>query len=302
MAIYSIWRANNPAFVAAVDAEGTQASLTNDLRIHCSPWPTKSCVLLTQIKVFLPVQNILMRIPTISGIIDRRILANYRVDPTCMAAQLPPPFRPQIVNGFAVGGICLIRLKQVRPKLLPVRWGLSSENAAHRIAVEWESEGKLRQGVYIPRRDSNSILNSLVGGKIFPGLHHRARFTVVESSRRHSVRMKSDDGTVTVDVSGTVADTFPNGSVFESLIKASDFFAQGSLGYSDTTTLGRFDGLELKCDTWQVEPLDVDSIQSSFFEDSTRFPAGSVEFDCALLMRDIVHEWRGHPDLCCPPK
>jgi hypothetical protein len=48
--------------------------------------------------------------------------------------------------------------------------------------------------------------------------------------------------------------------------------------------------------------LDVDKIQSSYFEDPSRFPSGSVEFDCALLMRDIVHEWHGRPDLCCPPE
>jgi hypothetical protein len=70
-----------------------------------------------------------MRLPAISGVIDRRILANYRVDPDCMAAALPRPFRPQLVDGYAIGGICLIRLKRVRPKLLPIPWGIGSENA-----------------------------------------------------------------------------------------------------------------------------------------------------------------------------
>ena len=47
-----------------------------------------------------------------------------------------------------------------------------------------------------------------------------------------------------------------------------------------------------------VESLAVDRIESSFFEDSKLFPAGSVEFDCALLMRNIDHEWHGRPTLC----
>lgn len=100
-----------------------------------------------------------MRLPTISGIIDRRILANYRVDPEQMAGVLPKPFRPQIYNGYAIGGICLIRLKNIRPNFLPLPWGLNSENAAHRIAVEWDVDGETKQGVYIPRRDTNSVLN-----------------------------------------------------------------------------------------------------------------------------------------------
>jgi len=56
-----------------------------------------------------------MRLPEIHGIIDRRILANYRVDAEVAAALLPAPFRPKLIHGFAVAGICLIRLKQLRP-------------------------------------------------------------------------------------------------------------------------------------------------------------------------------------------
>jgi hypothetical protein len=33
-------------------------------------------------------------------------------------------------------------------------------------------------------------------------------------------------------------------------------------------------------------------MESSFFDDRNRFPAGSIEFDSALLMRGIKHEWR----------
>ena len=105
-----------------------------------------------------------MKIPTIRGIIDRRILANFRIGADRMAAALPAPFVPQLHQGWAVGGICLIRLKQVRPNFLPLPWGLQSENAAHRIAVQWESNGQTQQGVYIPRRDTNSRVNAWVGG------------------------------------------------------------------------------------------------------------------------------------------
>ena len=240
-----------------------------------------------------------MRLPAISGIIDRRILANYRIDPTCMAAALPDPFRPQTVNGYAIGGICLIRLKSVRPKLFPIPWGIGSENAAHRIAVEWDVNGQTRQGVYIPRRDTSSILNSIAGGRVFPGIHHHAQFTVVEGGEYDSVTMASDDGVANVQVSGSVDEAIPDSSVFNSLKSASEFFENGSLGYSDTNADGKFDGLELQCKNWHVDSLKIDSVQSSYFENQSRFPSGSIEFDCALLMRDIVHEWHGRPDLCC---
>ena len=79
----------------------------------------------------------------------------------------------------------------------------------------------------------------------------------------------------------------------------SDFFKAGSLGYSPASRPGEFDGLELRAANWRVEALDVNSIQSSFFSDTNRFPAGSIEFDCALLMRDIRHEWHGQQPICC---
>src|SRR5262245_54748433 len=106
-----------------------------------------------------------MQIPVIHGLIHRRILANYQVDPEVLVQVLPPPFRPKIINGVGIAGICLIGLRQVRPQLISGNFGLSSENAAHRIAVEWTDNGVTREGVYIPRRDTSSWLNTFMGGR-----------------------------------------------------------------------------------------------------------------------------------------
>jgi hypothetical protein len=241
-----------------------------------------------------------MRIPVIQGVIERRILANYRVAPERIASLLPKPFRPQLFQGFAIAGICLIRLKKVRPKFLPLPIGIGSENAAHRIAVEWDVDGELRQGVYIPRRDSSSVLNAFAGGTLFPGEHHLAKFDVIETPYTMSVTAQSKDGKMHVHVSGKVSAELPETSLFPSLEAASEFFAKGSLGYSVTSEPGRFDGLELRCATWKVEPLSVEQIKSSFFDDRALFPEGSIQFDCALLMRDIQHEWHGREDICQP--
>lgn len=240
-----------------------------------------------------------MKLPGLRGTIDRRILANYRIDPSVMKRFLPEPFRPKIVNGFAIGGICLIRLKAIRPRFFPFRWGLSSENAAHRIAVEWEADGKSHEGVFIPRRDTSSLLNTLVGGRIFPGLHHRASFAVKESNASISVDMNSADGETRVLVCGTVTEIFPQTSIFGSISEASDFFKRGALGYSVTRINGNYDGLELRCRDWHMETLEVEQIESSFFDDRVRFPANSIQFDCALLMRKIEHEWHRREELCC---
>jgi hypothetical protein len=241
-----------------------------------------------------------MKIPVIKGTIDRRILVNYRIQPEIMAKQLPRPFRPKLIHGFAMGGICLIRLKHIRPSFVPWQIGIGSENAAHRIAVQWDSDQGIREGVFIPRRDTNSFLNSFAGGRIFPGVHHRASFYVQESDTDFQIQLQSEDRVTQVHVTGRIGSDLPRQSIFGSLNQASEFFENGSLGYSATRNQNHFDGLELQCVNWQLEPLDVSHLKSSFFDDTDRFPKGSIEFDCGLLMRNIQHQWHGQGELVCP--
>jgi hypothetical protein len=236
-------------------------------------------------------------LPRIQGIIRRRLLVNFRVDPEVLQRQLPSPFRPKLHHGSGIAGICLIRLEHIRPKGLPAFLGLSSENAAHRIAVEWDEDGEGREGVYIPRRDTGSRLNELAGGRLFPGEHHRARFTVSESPERIELHMRSNDGATKVDLAASIAGGLPKTSGFANIGEASAFFEGGSLGYSATGDRARLDGIRLKTLSWTVEPLAVDFVQSSFFDDPVKFPAGSASFDCALLMRNIAHEWHAAKEM-----
>lgn len=223
----------------------------------------------------------------IHGIIRRRLLVNFRVDPRAIAPLLPPRFAPKLHEGQAVAGICLIRLEEIRPRGFPRIVGFSSENAAHRIAVTWD--GGAREGVFIPRRDTGSLFNRLAGGRIFPGEHQRAHFDVDDSGDRIALRMHSADGGVRVEVDARVAPVLTPGSIFASVGDASRFFEGGSIGYSATSDGDRLDGLALRTHEWKVEPLAVNRVYSSFFES---LPA---TFDCALLMRKIAHEWEPVP-------
>jgi hypothetical protein len=233
-----------------------------------------------------------MRLPTVHGIIRRRLLVNFRVDPAIVARLLPAPFRPKLHNGWAVAGICLIRLEQIRPKRFPRLVGLSSENAAHRIAVQWDEAGAAREGVYIPRRDTGSLMNHLAGGRVFPGEHHRARFDIEDTPERVALDMRSADGSVRVRVAGRPAVALPPTSIFADLDVASGFFEPGSVGFSATASGRRLDQVVLTTHGWSVSPLAIEEVTSSWFDDPARFPPGSATFDCALLMRNIAHEWR----------
>ncbi|MFI9408144.1 DUF2071 domain-containing protein [Nocardia sp. NPDC052316] len=238
-----------------------------------------------------------MRPPQMSSVVERRLLVNYRVAPEVAASLVPPPLRPQLVGGFAVAGLCLIRLGQFRPSRLPGWIGLRSENAAHRIAVEWDGPQGRSTGVYIARRDSGSMINALAGGRLFPGEHSLARFDVRETAKDLHVAFASPDQTISVSVDVRIAERFQDSELFTDLAQASDFFRRGSAGFSATRGGLRLDGLELRTNSWHVEPLEINSVRSTVFDDPDRFPPGSAVLDCALLMREVPVTWRPLPPL-----
>lgn len=237
-----------------------------------------------------------MKIPSLQGIIKRRILVNYRADAQAIQKILPLQFRPKLHEGKAIAGICLIHLEHIRPKFAPEFVGLSSENAAHRIAVEWQNaDGKFQEGVYIPRRDTDSSINSILGGTLFSGEYHRADFAISENENTIDFAMQSADKKVSVKLKGKIPARFPENSVFSSLNEASKFFEKGFLGYSAGSDENRLDGIVLEIKDWKVAPLRIEFVESSFYNDETIFPRGSIEFDHALLMQNAVHEWHSAP-------
>lgn len=236
-----------------------------------------------------------LQLPVIQGLIDRRMLVNFRVSPDVIGRLLPGPFQPRLIHGYAMAGICLIRLREIRPHGWPAILGIASENAAHRIAVTWENHNGKQEGVFIPRRDTSSHLNAFVGGRLFPGVHHRSLFDVQEANDKFTISIKDATGSPLLSVSARLARELTKGSIFGSLEEASKFFERGSVGYSVTRQPGEFDGLELRTSGWRMEPLDVVSWQSCYFSDTGKFPNGAVQFDSAFLMRKIPHEWHNLP-------
>ena len=137
---------------------------------------------------------------TVECTIERRLLVNYRIDPEVVERCLPAPFRPQLVSGWAVGGVCFIRLGSLRPNHSPSALGITTENVAHRFAVEWDDDAGTQVGVFIPRRDTNSRITALAGDRIFPGVHRMARFEVHEQGSELRLEVQSRDGMLGLSV------------------------------------------------------------------------------------------------------
>lgn len=233
-----------------------------------------------------------MKLPTIQGVIQCRLLLNYRVAPKVLKALIPSPFQPKLANGFGIAGICLIRLRGLRPSILPGGWGISVDSIAHRVAVEWNVGSATQTGVYIFRRDCASRMVRWLGGRVFPGVHSKASVSVIECDDQIQWDVKSQDGVGDVLVGVETNGKMPTTSALGSLELAREFLAEGACGYSPRRSSGKLDGMKLCIPDFRLMPAQVNSLSSSFFDNKLVFASGSIEFDSAFVMKDIAHHWQ----------
>ncbi|MGB8180289.1 MAG: DUF2071 domain-containing protein [Acidimicrobiales bacterium] len=237
-----------------------------------------------------------MSIRNVDCVIERRLLVNFRVRPDQVARHLPAGLRPQLVGEVGVAGICLIRLGQLRPRGIPGTLGMTTENVAHRFAVEWDEDGVTRSGVYVPRRDSSSGVSALAGGRLFPGSHLRATIRVRETERELAISVRNHKQPMSIKVSASDAASLGS-SLFATTDEAIQFFRRGSQGYSPSLSGSCLEGVQLQCERWEATPVVINEIYSSFFEDPKSFEPGSVVVDCGLIMRNLPARWRATGDL-----
>lgn len=230
---------------------------------------------------------------TLRGRMRRRLLLSYRVDPAVARGILPDSFRPLLVDGSAVGGVCLIGLTELRPGWVRPRMGLATENAAHRFAVEWDDGAEVRTGVYVTERHSSGIVPVIGGGRFFPGRQRRAHFDVEETGTRFRVRMDASDATVAADIELTEE---WESTLFPTIDDASQFYHAGAIGWSPRRDDRGAEALKLTASRWEVNAGRVREVASSFFD---RLPRGSAEIDSVLVMRDIPVTWQ-RPDMARP--
>jgi hypothetical protein len=113
-----------------------------------------------------------MKLPVVQGVIRRRLLVNFRVDPEVMARHLPPPFRPKLHHGFAIAGICLIRLERVS-WMNRLAGGRLFPGRQHAAEFEVEDDGT---GIDLRMRSRDGTTRVEVAGTTAPQLPETSVF------------------------------------------------------------------------------------------------------------------------------
>ena len=221
-------------------------------------------------------------------VIDRRLLLTVRMDPYVVQRLLPETLRPRLVQGSAVGGICFLRLRNLRPAGIPVP-GVVTENVAHRFAVVREGGRGPEPGVYVPRRATSSLVASWLGGRLLEGELARASFTVEDTGARLSIRVAGRDGLrIEVAVRADPAES----ELFGSIEEESRFYQDACVAYSPNARRRTVEAVAMDSEPWIGTPVAVERFHSSAFEDATMFPAGSWSLDSAMLVRNVRATWR----------
>ncbi len=232
--------------------------------------------------------------PVIRGTITRRLLVSFRVDTDAVVSMLPSGSSPRLKDGRAIAGICLTRLEELRTRFVPIPCGSMTESALHLIAVEPNARPTEAGGsadkepadkVFVARRDVSSLVGHLAGGHRTPDAERSlSTFEVDEEQGCIDVAVRAPDGRMTLRIAGHVAETLPEGSVFDSVADAVQFL-DGTHAAPGTDT------------NWVAHPMDVSRVESSFFDDSAHFPDGQVELDHAVLLHNVGSDWHPAPDL-----
>lgn len=232
----------------------------------------------------------------VQTVIDRRLLLTVRMDPSVVQRLLPDGFRPRQVDGSAVGGVCFLRLRNLRPAGLAIP-GVATENVAHRFAIVRDDAGGATPGVYVPRRDTSSRVAALLGGRLIEGELLRARFEVHDAGARLCIDVDGRGG-LQVRVSAHATDAFTS-SLFGTVEEESRFYQDSCTAYSPSHRRKVIEAVELESEHWTGTPMDVEHFRSSVFEDTAIFPRGSWTLDSAMLVRNVRAEWS--PGANVPP-
>ncbi|MEO1450989.1 MAG: DUF2071 domain-containing protein [Bacteroidota bacterium] len=235
-----------------------------------------------------------MKISTIAGWLTWRIAVNYRVAPHVMREWIPAPFRPKLIEGHALAGLDLIHQKNQRIAGLPKRMGITSYLAVHRVLVEWEEMGMRKTGMFILRRDSSLGVHAWAGGRMYPGLFHRARFKATHEEDAFSLRMRSRDHQ-TIAFEAQTTNRFPHYASFGQVNRVASAIRAASSAYQarpDHHDI--YEGVEWNINSWHPQPLRVTHLHASLFAD---MPKGSIFFDHAFLVADSPHQWIRLPEM-----
>lgn len=223
----------------------------------------------------------------IEGVISRRLLVNATVDADVVRPLLPAGSAPLLVGADdrALVGVCLLRVRDLRPLGLPRAIGRSFEGVAHRISVT-RADGSA--AVHIVRRETPDRVARVIGGRLFPGTHWPIDLRPTRGDLR--VEGTGDGGPpLLVDVLDEAPATGSPRSVLGDDAAASTFFVGADRATSPSRRTGRHEELLMQAAPFTVRSVRVrELVLDRLAWALGGVPSTGLSFDSAFLVRDVA--------------
>ncbi len=227
---------------------------------------------------------------------DCRLVVFYRIQPATTQLELPAGAELGRVNGWAIGGIAVVRRQAVR--LLPRRL-CASVTATHFLHVLCRQDQQCETGALVLRRDTSSRIQAWLGRGGPRRRGHHARFQLVSLPGRVTARWDSDDRHVHVAIDAEPEPHLTPNSMFGSKAQLLQLLRDDLRGLRLVPPPQRLGRTRAAACESQLVPLHVTRLESSVFEDATLFPEGAAVFDSAFCLREEELVWSQAEAVCC---
>lgn len=236
-----------------------------------------------------------------AGVVRRRFLISYPVQPSLLAQFVPPGGELSLYNGMAWVSACFVDLADMRPSFVPRGLGSQFLYLIHRTRARLPyPDGELRESVLVLEPNMNKPLLARLG-RASTGVNFRVRdFAFEETVGGWTLRM-SDGNTVLFEAGiarTSICDRLPEQSKFEDVKAADDFLLGVAYGGEWNHDSGRLRLLAETHEPWKTYVGACETKRYAFLE---ALDAAQPQADHVITMTDIPHYFglRGF-DVSCP--
>jgi uncharacterized protein YqjF (DUF2071 family) len=230
------------------------------------------------------------------GMVRRRFLINYPVDPSLLEPFLPPGGQLSRHQGKAWFSDCFVHVSHMRPSIVPSALGLSFRCLIHRTrAVLPFPDGKNREAVLVLDPSIDSRLLGVVGTSMtgVPFKRRPIEFVTDGSAWRIAVREGTNVIYEVMIRAASFRTEMPANSPFTSLSEADDFLLGVSYGGSWDREDSTLQVLAETHDPWQAQAGTCDVRRNAFLK---RLGIDTPRADHVITMVDCPHYFamKGH--------
>lgn len=226
----------------------------------------------------------------LNGVVTRRFLISYPVQPAVLSAFLPPHAELSTWQGLAWVSACFVNIRHMRPSLVPSPVGMEFNYLVHRTRARVPyPDGVRRESVLVLEANINRRAVAAIGQRL-PGVRFHARdIKLLEAPDSWSVQMRADDGALLyqADIAkSSIADELPAGSRFPDLATADKFLLNVSYGAEWHAQTGSMQFFAETHDAWHAQAGSCKSRRFALLES---LGAAAPQADHVITMTNVPH-------------